>query len=321
MPIGRSTTEALNLRLHTSLRGATIVTEANSGGEFNSDNAELYETLAHPTRILILQTLADRPLRFAELKRSTGIESSGNLSFHLNKLGSLVKTNPEGNYCLTDEGIEALRVVEATERVSQRTRSEAGSEPRSLRSPRIGRRESTILLTLAVLLGISMIAAGSFLAAQSQVTGVDSDISPTNFTLPPGSTKFWFGEGGGVSSTPITMNLVYVMVSSPYSPMSIPEFRIVAVGAFNGTIFGTQSDYADASFTIPKGTTFVNYTISNPTDSSITVVVAYIQRSVTDYPNQGMGDLLQYLGVAVVILGVGAIGTMALLGHIRKTDA
>jgi DNA-binding HxlR family transcriptional regulator len=293
-----------------------MVAEGNSGGEFNSDNAELYETLAHPTRILILQTLADHPLRFAELKRLTNIESSGNLSFHLNKLGSLVKTNPEGNYCLTDEGKEAIRVVEATELLSQHTRS----EPRPLRSSRIGRRESAILLTLAVLLGISMIATGSFFASQSQTMSAGSGISPTNFTLPPGGTKLWFGEGGGVSSAPFTMHFVYVMISSPYSPLSVPEFRIVAVGAVNETIFSTQSDYADASFTIPKGTTFVNYTISNPTTSPITVVAAYIQRSVVDYPNQGTGDLLLYLGAVVVILGIGAIGTTALLGQTHRTN-
>jgi DNA-binding HxlR family transcriptional regulator len=295
----------------------TTVAEDNSGSEFNSDNAELYETLAHPTRILILQTLADHPLRFAELKRLTNIESSGNLSFHLNKLGSLVKADPEGNYCLTDEGKEAIRVVEATERLSRQTRSES----RLLKSSRIGRRESAILLTLAILLGVSMITTGSFLASQSQVMNAGSGVSPTNFTLPPGGTKFWFGEGGGVSSTPVTMHFVYVMISSPYSPMSIPEFRISTVGAVNGTIFSAQSDYVDASYTIPKGTTFVNYTISNPTDSPITVVAAYIQRSVIDHPNQGTGDLLLYLGAAVVITGVGIIGTIALLGQTRKANA
>jgi hypothetical protein len=259
--------------------------------------------------------LANHPLRFAELKRLVNIESNGNLSFHLSKLGSLVKTDSEGSYCLTDEGKEAIRIVEATERVSQQTRPES----RRLRSSRVGRRESAILLTLAVLLGISMIATGSLLASQSRTLNDGIDLSPTNFTLPPGGTKFWFGEGGDVSSTPITLNLVYVVISSS-GFAGIPEFQIVAVGAVNRTIFSTHSDYADASFTIPKGTRFVNYTISNPTGSPITVLGAYLQRSVTEHPNQNTGDLLQYLGAAVAILSVGTIGTIVSLGQTRKVN-
>ena len=48
------------------------------------------------------------------MKRETGIESSGLLAFHLGKLAGLVKLNPEGAYALTDEGREALRMVEAS---------------------------------------------------------------------------------------------------------------------------------------------------------------------------------------------------------------
>ena len=73
------------------------VTEDKSGDEFNSENTELYDPLAHPSRILILKALSDRPEGFAELKRTTGIESSGNLSFHLNKLGRLVKTDQKAS--------------------------------------------------------------------------------------------------------------------------------------------------------------------------------------------------------------------------------
>ena len=102
--------------------------EDKPGDEFNSANAELYDTLAHPSRILILKALSDRPEGFAELKRTTGIESSGNLTFHLNKLGRLVKTGPEGKYCLTDEGKEAVRVVEATERLNLGKRQERPRE-------------------------------------------------------------------------------------------------------------------------------------------------------------------------------------------------
>jgi len=77
--------------------------------DFNKDRAELFEALGHPTRINILQVLSKSPLGFSELKKETGIESNGLLSFHLNKLGGLVKAK-EGSYALTDDGREALRV-------------------------------------------------------------------------------------------------------------------------------------------------------------------------------------------------------------------
>lgn len=53
---------------------------------------------------------------FSELKRKVGIESSGHLMFHLGKLDGLVKTTLEGNYALTDDGREALRLLETIDR-------------------------------------------------------------------------------------------------------------------------------------------------------------------------------------------------------------
>jgi len=88
-----------------------------SGGsernDFNKDRAELFEALGHPTRIRILQCLAESPLGFAELKKRLDIESGGLLQFHLGKLQGLVKVSVEGNYALTDEGKEALRSIVA----------------------------------------------------------------------------------------------------------------------------------------------------------------------------------------------------------------
>ena len=82
-----------------------------SSNEFDLREAELFEALGHPTRIGILQTLNVNPLGFSELKKKTGIDSSGHLTFHLSKLAGLVKTNLEGKYYLTDGGREALRVT------------------------------------------------------------------------------------------------------------------------------------------------------------------------------------------------------------------
>jgi len=82
-----------------------------SGNHFDSSRAELFEALGHPTRVKILRTLETKPMGFAELKREVGIESSGQLQFHLGKLSGLVTTNSEGSYALTDEGREAIRVL------------------------------------------------------------------------------------------------------------------------------------------------------------------------------------------------------------------
>jgi len=83
---------------------------------FDAGKAEFFEAMGHPTRIKILEILFEGPKSFSELKKRLDIESSGNLSFHLGKLETLVKTNSEGNYTLTDDGKEAQRIVETTVR-------------------------------------------------------------------------------------------------------------------------------------------------------------------------------------------------------------
>jgi len=85
--------------------------EGQSDDEFNRARAELFEALGHPTRIKILNAMKDNAISFSELKKATGIESSGHLTFHLEKLDGLVKAGSDGRYLLTDEGKEAIRLV------------------------------------------------------------------------------------------------------------------------------------------------------------------------------------------------------------------
>jgi len=47
---------------------------------------ELFDAVSHPLRVEIVKVLAERPLRFADLKRYLKITSSGLLDFHLKKL-------------------------------------------------------------------------------------------------------------------------------------------------------------------------------------------------------------------------------------------
>lgn len=76
------------------------------------DSAELFEAISHPERIKILKILEKKPTSFASLKRQLGIKSSGNLDFHLKKLGKLVTVREDGLYGLTDAGKEALLSID-----------------------------------------------------------------------------------------------------------------------------------------------------------------------------------------------------------------
>ena len=77
------------------------------------ESEELFEAISHPLRIEIVKVLAEKPLRFADLKRKLKISSSGLLDFHLKKLGHLINLNSEGCYALTDHGFAALTTVES----------------------------------------------------------------------------------------------------------------------------------------------------------------------------------------------------------------
>ena len=126
--------------------------------EFNQARAELFEALGHPVRIKILQTLERESLGFAELKKAVNIESSGHLSFHLGKLEGLVRAGSDGDYALTDEGREALRVISVT-------RNEGKGSVR-VSTPRLSLRNVAIV---ALVVGVLLLA--SFAAYQQQQIG------------------------------------------------------------------------------------------------------------------------------------------------------
>jgi len=88
--------------------------------EQDKQRAEVFDALGHPTRILILKVLSEEAVGFADLKKKTGIESSGHLQHHLTKLNGLIKTDEYGKYCLSDEGKDALLTVQTVENSSPR---------------------------------------------------------------------------------------------------------------------------------------------------------------------------------------------------------
>lgn len=83
------------------------------GPEGNSlPPAQAFAILGDPTRLRILQALgnADGPLSFSRLRERVGYESSGNFSYHLDKLVDTFVQNTERGYRLREAG---KRVVEA----------------------------------------------------------------------------------------------------------------------------------------------------------------------------------------------------------------
>lgn len=118
--------------------------------EQDTDRAEVFDALGHPTRISILKLLSHEALSFADLKKKTDIESSGHLQHHLTKLDGLIKTDEHGNYRLSDTGNDALFVMRTVETVSRKGRRRL--RPYSRKSRML---LSTIVVVLAAILVVS----------------------------------------------------------------------------------------------------------------------------------------------------------------------
>lgn len=89
-------------------------------GNQERERAEVFDALGHPTRINIVKLLSGGALGFSELKKRTGIESSGHLQHHLTKLNGLIATDERGNYRLSDTGNDALFTLQTVETASRR---------------------------------------------------------------------------------------------------------------------------------------------------------------------------------------------------------
>ena len=144
----------------------------NNDDSFSSSKAEVFEALGHPTRIRILRELAGRPLAYSELKRAAGMESNGLLTFHLGKMRDLVRLNAESNYSLTDEGREALRIVEA----SRITNSERPHSHPALHLPRQKALLAALLVVLIVLGSVTVYQ-------QEQILTLNQHISSNAVTM------------------------------------------------------------------------------------------------------------------------------------------
>lgn len=83
----------------------------------SEDISASFKSIGHPIRVQILLILADHlnnGFQFSELSRELQIESSGKLSFHLEKLDTLLSQDKDGRYYLNDQGkrvVEAIRLL------------------------------------------------------------------------------------------------------------------------------------------------------------------------------------------------------------------
>lgn len=181
----------------------------DEGNQFDSSRAELFEALGHPSRVKILKVLERNPSGFADLKREVGIESSGHLQFHLGKLGGLVGTTPEGKYTLTDEGREAIRVLNVTSGSGEITADARDSSPRRINYTRV---------IVAVLLVSLIVLAGVAVYQQQKIAALNQSSATGNVTI--GNRTYYYeifppNEGNGTSVT--FHGVTFTFASSPFA--------------------------------------------------------------------------------------------------------
>jgi len=248
----------------------------NQDDAFNASKAEVFEALGHPTRIRILQTLSGKPLPFSELKRAVGLESNGLLTFHLGRLRGLVGLNAEGAYALTEEGGEALRMIEASRKQQH--------EDRLARKPAIHMpRQRAVLASLMVALVLVGLVA---VYQQEQITALNNNISSD--TVIVGGVRYWFLTmplHTVLDAKSIVFERVnFTTVSTPLNPGSTQQLPLGTVisfinmsgyPAFNATGSGTHSSTFLPTIAVNSGTGAVEYwnpsvvTISGETPLSI----------------------------------------------------
>jgi DNA-binding transcriptional ArsR family regulator len=153
--------------------------------------AEVFDALSHPTRIMILKALSDEVMGFADLKKKLGIESSGHLQHHLNKLNELVKTDEYGKYTLSDQGKDALLSVQTVERTAKLDTKQNGKVHRS--------KKNIVLLSavvaLAFLLAISStFAVFEYTGLSNQALSYQSQLSKRNTAITQLDTALNFSQ-------------------------------------------------------------------------------------------------------------------------------
>jgi DNA-binding transcriptional ArsR family regulator len=153
--------------------------------------AEVFDALSHPTRIMILKALSDEAVGFAELKKKLGIESSGHLQHHLNKLNDLLKTDEYGKYTLSDEGKDALLSVQTVERTAKIDTRQNGKIRRSKKDIAL----QSAVVALAFLLAISSaLAVFEYTDLNNHMSSYQTQLSKQNKAVTQLDTALNFSQ-------------------------------------------------------------------------------------------------------------------------------
>jgi DNA-binding HxlR family transcriptional regulator len=153
--------------------------------------AEVFDALSHPTRIMILKALSDGALGFSDLKKKLGIESSGHLQHHLNKLNDLLKTDEYGKYTLSDQGKDALLSVQAVEKTATLEKKQNGKAHRSKKNIVL----ISTVVALAFLLAVSStVALFEYTSLSNQMSSSQNELIKRNNTVTQLDTALNFSQ-------------------------------------------------------------------------------------------------------------------------------
>jgi DNA-binding transcriptional ArsR family regulator len=150
------------------------VTSKELDGPMVDEKYLIFQALSHPLRVKMLVNIEGNELTFSSLKQSMGMESSGQLQHHLQKLSGLVVVKANGSYGLTDAGRRALEIFRESE--SSGTPLEAlccVPTPREVAwNKQVGKTGIVLRLVIGVALAATTIAllASYFLAGSTELT-------------------------------------------------------------------------------------------------------------------------------------------------------
>lgn len=261
---------------------------AGTGGASDTDTsrAELFDSLGHPLRIKILQALEAGSLGFGDLKRKVGVESNGNLQYHLGRLDGLVRASADGSYAITDDGREALRIV--------RTGSlpQAGKETSAGGKVVISR--AVLALLVASLLLVSMAAIyGQFelRTLQQQIGTSQSTNTTTTTTTTTATACVILGQPGPIFLRVLSDSTLNPLVGAQIMAKNQPALcngspatgQTTLTFTTNGTEWYSLGSENDAGYSFIISYSGQNYTFTaNLAPVSVTCATLFVPSGRTN---------------------------------------
>ena len=166
------------------------------------------------------------------------------MQFHLGKLSGLVSTTSEGVYALTDDGREAIRVLNTT--------TGSGEIAAKARAPPYKRTKPL----LAVLLVALVVLAGIAVYQEQQIAGLNGELKTETSTSGSTNASSSICFGFGFSCDPLVVNFQMTATRAPNGSMLFSgsitnNGRDSATGMrilLNGTGFGGNDSYWTTTF-------------------------------------------------------------------------